>query len=113
MSPFDLAYDANEISDDEIEYLVNPERIDFINNMVNDTILMTICQILDKKFNIIIDVKKIRECCTYIYDYMETGTHDPMLPRYMGDEDDEKYEMYHNIKKNLDFWHERRSDSKY
>ena len=113
MSPFDLAYDANEISDDEIEYLVNPERIDFINNMVNDTILMTICQILEKKLNIIIDVKKIRECCTYIYDYMETGTHDPMLPRHMGDEDDEKYEMYHNIKKNLDFWYERRNDSKH
>lgn len=113
MSPFDLAYSANEMSDDEIEYLVNPERIDSINNMVNDTVLMTICQILEKKFSIIIDMKKIRECCAYLYDYMGAETHDPLLPRYVGDKNDEKYERYSHIMKNLAFWDEEKSDSRY
>lgn len=113
MSPFDLAYSANEMSDDEIEYLVNPERIDSINNMVNDTVLMTICQILEKKFSIIIDMKKIRECCAYLYDYMGAETHDPLLPRYVGDKNDEKYERYSHIMKNLAFGDEEKSDSRY
>ena len=111
MSPFDLAYNANEMTDDEVEYLVNPERIDSINNTVNITILMTICKILEEKLNIIVDIEKIRECCTFIYDYLQDGVHDPLLPRHLGNEDDETYEMSSNMEKNLAFWDEKKSDS--
>ena len=112
ISPFALAVSACEAAEDEgMEAMLNPEKASSIRQSVNSTLLNTICQIVEQRFHVTIDKKKIRDCLTFLYDYTGNEGFQEWLPRDEKNENDKKYEMYRHILDHLDFWDAEKSGS--
>lgn len=112
ISPFALAvYACEAAEDEEMESMLNPEKASSINRSVNSTLLNTICQIVEQRFHVTIDKKKIRDCLTFLYDYTGNEGFHEWLPRDEKNENDKKYEMYRHMLDHLDFWDAEKSGS--
>lgn len=110
--PYDLYMAADTMSIEKTgseNHIDDPARNAYLTSAIPYYTIQTICLVLRKKFGIKIDVDKIDECVSYLYD----NPHDTTEPFDMESEQDKKYAVYMETLNRLAFWSEEKSDSRY